>query len=166
MLDEPGKGTADPNANGGNAGGSGDNKPNTETKPLTEADVQREADRRVNEAHKKWKADLDAAVADKTKDAETKLAAITAKAEEASRYASFLEAATTAGIRNARAAYAVAVAHGQLDGGKFNAEKFKTENPEFFAPMPNANAGAGAGKPSNTTDVNDALRSAFGITKG
>lgn len=153
---DKGEGTQEPTATaGGDAGQT--------RKTFTESDLQREADRRVGEAQKKWKAEQEALIADTTKDAETKLAELQGKAEEAERYAAFLESATKAGIRNVKAAYIVAK-HGEYISakGKFDTDTFRKDNPEFFAPLPTANAGAGAGASTGKGDMNAAIRAAAG----
>lgn len=144
------------------AGTAADSTPKTES--YTAADLQREADRRVTAAQKQWKADLDAIIADKTKDAETKLTETASRAEEAERYASFVESATAAGIRNAKAAYLVAK-HGSYFSakGELETDRFKKDNPEFFTPVANANAGAGAGAPTTAGGMNAAIRAAAGF---
>lgn len=158
MADEQDKGesTTDETAKAGSDSGQ-------TPKTFTESDLQREADRRVTAAQKAWRAELDAAIADKTKDAESKLAEVAARAEEAERYASFVESATASGIRNAKAAYLVAKHGDYFDKkGGLELDRFKKDNPEFFSATTNANAGAGTGttpKPS----MNDAIRAAAGI---
>lgn len=136
----------------GNTGATPGDSPKTET--YTQADLQRESDRRVSEAQKKWKEQLDTAIADKTKDAEAKLAELSKATEAAQKYATFLEGATTAGIRNVKAAYMVATGGDYLKrDGRLDIDKFQKDNPEFFAPHPNANAGAGAGTPTNSANA-------------
>jgi hypothetical protein len=158
MADEQDKGETNAEAtdkSGADAGAT--------PKTFTEADLQREADRRVSAAQKAWKADLDAAIADKTKDAETKLADAATRAAEAERKADFLEQASTAGIRNARAAYLVATGGGYIDNkGRLDIDKFRKENPEFFGTTATANAGAGAGAANTTGDMNAFIRAAAG----
>lgn len=153
------------NADGGKAGGEAGQGQGTDTKPksYTDADLQREADRRVTEAQKKWKSDQEALLADKTKDAETKLAELASKAEEAERYADFVAAGAAAGVRNVKAAYLVAK-HGEYfdKKGGLELERFRKENPEFFSAPPNANAGAGAGSGGGAQSMNDFIRAAAG----
>lgn len=134
-------------------------KPDDAPKTFTEADIQKEADRRVTEARKKWQSEQESILADKTKDADAKLAELATKAEAAERYADFVDAATKAGIKNVKAAYAVAVAHGHCGKKGFEVEKFKAENPEFFlTARSSADAGAGSGKPTGKADMDTWLR--------
>jgi hypothetical protein len=151
--------------NGGNAGGSAGDGAKTDTpKTFTEADIQREADRRVSLAQKKWREEQAELLAAKDKDAETKIKELSSKAEEAQRYGDFVDAAHSAGIRNIKAAYAVAVAHGHINArGKFDVDAVRKDNPEFFQPAANANAGAGAGGATNTGGMNAYIRQAAGL---
>lgn len=158
MADEQDKGesTTDETANAGSDSGQ-------TPKTFTESDLQREADRRVTAAQKAWRAELEAAIADKTKDAESKLAEVAARAEEAERYAGFVESATASGIRNAKAAYLVAKHGDYFDKkGGLELDRFKKDNPEFFTPVANANAGAGAGDTQKQGGMNAAIRAAAG----
>lgn len=159
MADEQDKGAGTQTATA-DAGASAGATPKTET--FTAADLQREADRRVSDAQKKWKADLEATIADKTKDAETRLTELQNKAEQAEAYAAFIEQATGAGIRNVKAAYKVANPDYFDKRGRFDIDAFRKDNPEFFVPAANANAGAGAGATTTTSDMNAMIRRAAG----
>lgn len=157
-----GQGTQD--ANGG-AGGAADQDQKTGgAKTYTADELQREADRRVTEAQKKWKAEQDALLTDTTKNAETKLAELKAKTEEAERYADFIEKGTASGIRNHKAAYLVAKHGDYFDKkGNLELERFKKENPEFFGVTANADAGRGAGGGGGKGGtMNDFIRAAAG----
>lgn len=154
---DKGNGTATTTAD---AGDKPDSTPKTET--YTADDMQREADRRVTLAQKKWREEQDSLLADKTKDAETKLAELQAKAEQAESYAQFLETATAAGIRNTKAAYKVARDEYIDKRGRFDVTAFRADNPEFFSPAPTANAGSGTDNPPKNVDMNDLIRRAAG----
>lgn len=137
----------------------------TEKTSYTADELQREADRRVTAAQKKWQEEQAALIADKTKDAETKLQELARKAEEAERYAGFIEAVTSQGVRNVKAAYTVAVHNGYIDSrGNLKLKEFRADNPEFFSPPANANAGAGAGKTGPSGGMNEWIRAAAGRT--
>ena len=141
-------------------------KPDDAPKTFTEADIQKEADRRVTEARKKWQSEQESILADKTKDADAKLAELATKAEAAERYADFVDAATKAGIKNVKAAYAVAVAHGHIGKKGLDVDAFKAENPEFFlTARSSADAGAGSGSGNQTADINDYIRSQIGARR-
>ena len=139
---DAGKSTADATDNTG--ANTGDTQ-KTGQQAYTQADLQREVDRRVTEAQRKWKEQMDGTIADKTRDAESKLAELSGRAEEAERKAGFVESASAAGIRNVNAAYLVAKHGDYIKSGRLDIDKFRKDNPEFFASAPNANAGAGAG---------------------
>lgn len=162
MADEQDKGTGTQTATADAGAGAGAT-PKTET--YTAADLQREADRRVSEAQKKWRSEQDSLIADKTKDAETKLAELQAKAEESERYAGFIESATAAGIRNVKAAYKVAQGDYIDKRGRFDIDAFRKDNPEFFTSPPTANAGNGTGTtPTAKDDMNAHIRRVAGVT--
>lgn len=146
-MSEQDAGNSTPNATDNTGAKAGETQ---KTDSYTAADLQREADRRVTEAQRKWKEQLETSIADKTRDAESKLAELSSKAEEAERKAGFIEAAASAGIKNLNAAYLVAK-HGDYmkKDGRFDIDKFRKDNPEFFASAPTANAGAGAGAATN-----------------
>jgi hypothetical protein len=157
-----GQGT--PGATGNAGAGAGEGQGTATPKTFTETELQREADRRVTEAQKKWKTEQEALIADKTKDAETKLAELQSKAEEAERYADFVASVTMAGVKNVKAAYLVAKGGEYFDKkGALELDRFKKENPEFFSSTTaNANAGAGAGAANGTGGMNDWIRQAAG----
>jgi len=156
---------AEATPNGTEAGANSQPKPEagketTTEKPLTQADISRA----VNEAKKEWNKGVESLVADKTKDAESKIAELSTKAAESQRYADFVDRATAAGIKDLRAAYVVATGLGYLKDDKFDEKEFKKNHPQFYTPAPNANAGAGAGGGSTgTTDMNSLIRQAAGV---
>jgi len=160
MADEQDKGQGTPEATA-DAGANAGQTPKTET--FTAADLQREADRRVTEAQKQWKAQQDALIADTTKSAEEKLVALEQKAAQAQEFADFVAEASAAGIRNVKAAYKVAQGDYINGKGKFDLAGFRKDNPEFFTPAPNANAGDGAGNGKPTAnDMNALIRERVG----
>ena len=160
MSTEQGANDKNASANAGNTGGNAagtaggtgaSDKPQTYTREEFERELQREADRRVTEAQKAWAAKQAEILAAKDRDAEAKVRELEQAAKEHEEYAAFIEAAHVAGIRNVKAAHLVAKGGGYFDArGKFNVEKFKQDNPEFFVPA-SANANAGAGTGNNQT---------------
>ena len=174
MSTEQGANDKNASANAGNTGGNAagtaggtgaSDKPQTYTREEFERELQREADRRVTEAQKAWAAKQAEVLAAKDRDAETKLRELEQAAKEHEEYAAFIEAAHVAGIRNVKAAHLVAKGGGYFDQrGKFNVEKFRNDNPEFFLPMSgNANAGSGAGgNQSSTFSMDRWIRSQAG----
>ena len=162
-MSEQEKGKADDKANGD--GGKADASQKTANeKPITQDDLNREADRRVNEAQKKWKSEQDALIADRTKDAEAKLQELQTKAEEASRKADFMSVAIAGGIKNLEAAYLVAVAHGHFTrAGKLDLVGLKEDVPEFFvSTTARADAGRGSETKQQADSVNAQIRRQFG----
>ena len=97
--------------------------------------AQREADRRVTDAQKKWRQDLTEQLTAKEKDAETKITEALTKAEQAETRAAFVEQATSAGIADLKAAWAL-VQTSKDDftdrRGNVDFEKLKTEHPALF----------------------------------
>lgn len=164
MADEQsGTGAGNVNANANSGGGGAAAEKTTWTADEHRAELQREADRRVNEALKKVKAEQDALIADKTKDAEAKLKELSTRAEAAEQYGVFVEAANAAGIRNVKAAHIVARDQGFLKHNRFDADGFRKANPEFFTPVVGAaNAGDGAGRPAAAGGMNAFIRAAAG----
>jgi hypothetical protein len=166
MADQD-EGTTNANTNGDAGGKAGDGQKTDQTKTTyTADDIQREADRRVNDAQKKWRAEQAEILAAKDRDAEAKIAELNTKATEAERYGNFIDDAHASGIKNTKAAYIVAVAQGHIDKrGKFDVDGFRKANPEFFtaSPAANANAGAGAGAPTQTGGMNAWIRNQAGL---
>jgi molecular chaperone DnaJ len=101
---------------------------------------------------------------DKSKDSETKLSEFKSKVDELEQYSNFIESAHSAGIRNFKAAYVVAKAHGFFKHGKFLIDDFKKDNPEFFGPAQTvkADAGTGSGKQEKPRDMNTWIRDQLG----
>ena len=159
------EGRANATANGAAGGNAGDSQGTAKT--YTQADfdaaLRSEADRRVTEAQKKWKSDLEATIADKTKDAESKLTELTGKASEAEARATFAEEAGSQGVTDIRAAYAVAKAEGLIKDGKPDWKKLQAEHPALFG-KPRTTAAAENADVKNATkpDMNQLLRAAAG----
>jgi len=131
--------TGNANANttgtaGGNAG-DGQGTVKTYTQADLDAAIQREADRRVTEAQKKWRSDLETTIADKTKDSDAKLTELTGKASEAEARATFAEEAGAQGVTDIRAAYAVAKSEGLIKDGKPDWKKLQSEHPALFGKL-------------------------------
>ena len=154
--------TAPNSDEGGKQGGGGGTDSAGEKTTFTLDELNREADRRATAARKAALAEQQALIADATKTAEAKLAEISAKAEEAERYATFCDAATQNGIRNLKAAYAVAREFGLVKDGKFDVSEFKKKAPEFFASTVGAAPGAGTQSPAPTGGMNAFIRAAAG----
>ncbi len=133
------------------------------TQKFTEADVQSRVSAAVNEAQRKWKKDLDDLVADKTKDAEAKIAELKLSATENAMRADFAEQALTAGVNNVKAAYIVARHGGYMDNGKLDLDRFKKENPQFFGSTAKPRTDAGAGGNTPTGGMNAYIRAAAGV---
>ena len=134
----------------------------TETITLDEA--RRMADSAVSKANAKWREEAEQLIADKSKDSETKLTEFKSKVDELEQYSNFIESAHSAGIRNFKAAYVVAKAHGFFKHGKFLIDDFKKDNPEFFGPAQTvkADAGTGSGKQEKPRDMNTWIRDQLG----
>jgi hypothetical protein len=148
--------TAATGTSGGSAGVAATTeaaKSKTYTEDEFNAALQRESDRRVSDALKKSQDKLDSIVASKTMDAETKVKAITEEKEKLSQekaqleaYSDFSDAAYAAGIRNVKAAYAVARDGEYFDArGRFQIDRFRKDNSEFFSRPATVDAGRGAG---------------------
>ncbi len=122
----------------GGAAGNGNNAGTDERAKWTPeqwADfAQREADRRVTEAQKKWREDLTAQLTAKDRDAEQRIAATLEKAKQAETRAAFVERANDAGVADLRAAWAVVREYGLADDkGRVDFDKLKADHPTLFA---------------------------------
>jgi len=126
----------------GDAGATG-KQDKDERAAWTVEDWTREIDRRVNEAHKKWRADMQAALAAKDADAESKIAKMQADLREAESRAIFGERALAAGVIDIVAAYAVAKAKNLLSDAGCDFDRLKREHPALFATATRADAAAG-----------------------
>jgi len=127
----------------GDAGATGNEKKVDERATWTVEDWTREIDRRVNEAQKKWRADMQAALAAKDADAESKIAKLQADLREAESRAAFGERALAAGVTDIVAAYAVAKTKNMLNDGGCDFDRLKREHPALFATATRADAAAG-----------------------
>ena len=95
---------------------------------------QREADRRVTEAQKKWREDLAAQLTAKDQDAEQRISTVLEQAKQAETRAAFAELAHKAGIADIRAAWAVVKEYGLADDkGSVNFDTLKEAHPALFA---------------------------------
>lgn len=127
--------------------------------------TQREADRRVTEAQKKWRDDLTAQLTAKDRDAESKIQEALAKAEQAETRAAFVERAGTAGVVDVKAAWAVVQTEGDTfrdRRGGVDFDKLKAEHPSLFVSaakqsIASHRADVGTG---GKTDMNALLRGA------
>lgn len=153
-----------------NGGGSGDGQKTaktTYTQAEFDAALQREADRRVGQAQKKWRDEQAELIADKTKDADTKLAELTTRASEAEARATFAEGANKEGVVDIKAAYAVAKSEGLIKDGKPDWKRLRDEHPALFGATTrktsaNDTPDLKKGKP----DMNALLRAAAGVAGG
>lgn len=113
----------------------------------TVEDWMREIDRRVNEAHKKWRAEMQETLAATNADAEAKLAKMQMSLLEAEQRADFNERAIAAGISDVTAAYAVARMKNLFTERGCDFDKLKQEHPALFT---QTKTGAAAGKQADT----------------
>jgi len=128
---------------------------------FTKEQIESATSAAVNAALKKHREEQAALIADKTKDAEAKLAEVGKRAEEAERYGVFVDAAIPAGVTDLKAAYVVAKELGYFKAGKLDITEFKKEHPAFFAiKSANVNGGAGTGGATPSGGMNAFIRSA------
>jgi hypothetical protein len=123
--------------------------------------AQREADRRVTEAQKKWREDLTAQLTAKEQDAETRIGAVLEKAKQAETRAAFAERANEAGIADIRAAWAVVKEYGLADNtGAVDFKKLKDAHPALFAGAKQSVAGrpSDTGAKTGKPDMNALIR--------
>jgi hypothetical protein len=134
MADEN-TGTANANGNGGGAGtaqGSQDDRTKWTTDQWQDF-TQRESDRRVTDAQKKWREDLAAQLTAKDKDAEQKISTVLEQAKQAEARAAFVELAHASGIADVKAAWAVVKEYGLSDSkGNVDFGKLKDAHPSLF----------------------------------
>ena len=110
--------------------------------------TQRESDRRVTEAQKKWREDLAAQLTAKEQDAETRINAVLEQAKQAETRAAFAERANEAGIADVRAAWAVVKEYGLADDkGAVDFKALKDAHPALFAASVRQSV---AGRPADT----------------
>ena len=111
--------------------------------------TQRESDRRVTEAQKKWREDLAAQLAAKDKDAETRITSVLEQAKQAETRAACAERAHEAGIADIRAAWAVVKEYGLAsDKGEVDFKKLQDAHPALFV---SKSVQSVAGKPGDVT---------------
>lgn len=125
----------------------------------SERESRKELERQVADLAKK---------AEKGSEMEQQIARITEQMAEAGRRADFFEAASGAGVKNAKLAYVVAIQDGLIGPkGQVNWEAMKSSYPELFGSKPGSgagNAGAGTGNPppASGNSMNDYIRRAAG----
>lgn len=124
-----------------------------------------ESERESRKGFEKQVKDL-AAKAEKGSELEKQLSELSAKVEGENKRAAFYEDAHTAGITNLKLAYLVATTEELFDKkGSVDFAALKTRFPELFSkPIPNGNAGEGAGGPTSIQDMNAAIRRMAGRT--
>ena len=149
------------------SGGSGDSNAN---KTFTPEELQREIDRAVNNAHKKWKTDLDSAISAKESDLKGQIEALQQRSEDAINRAAFTDAAVEAGITDIKAAWAVARELEYWDRGKgtLDVDSMKKNHPGLFGTVKKS-AGVGASGnagQSGPQTVDDFIRSQAGGANG
>lgn len=121
-----------------------------------------EIDRRVNEAVAKREAKVREMLEAKGRDAEAKVAALSAELAAAQSRATFADLATKAGLTDIKAGFAVARELGYFDGEKLDADAMRAAHPGLFAgaggvPKPTG-AGSGSTNPGAPLSFNDAIR--------
>jgi hypothetical protein len=121
-----------------------------------------EIDRRVNDAVSKREAKVRETLEAKGRDAETKLAALTAELAAAQSRATFADLATKAGVVDIAAGFVVAQGLGYFQDGKLDADAMRASHPGLFAgavgkPAPTG-AGSGSGATGAPLSFNDAVR--------
>ncbi len=152
--------------NQGNVDGNGETNERAKWTPEQwETWAAREADRRVSDAQKKWRGDLTAQLTAKDQDAETRVQTALQQAQQAETRAAFAERATTVGIADVRAAWAVVKEYGLAnDKGEVDFDKMKDAHPSLFAAQPRKTTPAGrtpdtGGK--NKLSMTDILRKEY-----
>jgi len=121
-----------------------------------------EIDRRVNEAVSKREAKVRETLEAKGRDAEAKVAALSAELAAAQSRATFADLAQKAGLTDIKAGFAVARELGYFDGEKLDADAMRAAHPGLFAgavgkPAPTG-AGSGSGATGAPLSFNDAVR--------
>ena len=156
-----GEGTKpDTGAGTGSAAGNGTGQDERARWGVTEWTA--EVDRRVNEAVAKREAKVRETLEAKGRDAEAKVAALSAELAAAQSRATFADLATKAGLTDIKAGFAVARELGYFDGEKLDADAMRAAHPGLFAgagggPKPTG-AGSGSTVPGAPLSFNDALR--------
>ena len=121
-----------------------------------------EIDRRVNEAVAKREAKVRETLEAKGRDAEAKVAALSAELAEAQSRATFADLALKAGLTDIKAGFAVARELGYFKDGTLDAEAMRAAHPGLFAGAGGApkttGAGSGSTVPGAPLSFNDVLR--------
>jgi len=121
-----------------------------------------EIDRRVNEAVAKREAKVRETLEAKGRDAEAKVAALSAELAAAQSRATFADLALKAGLTDIKAGFAVARELGYFKDGTLDAEAMRAAHPGLFAGAGGAPKTTGAGSGSTLAGAplsfNDAIR--------
>ena len=122
-----------------------------------------EAERETRKTFEKQIREL-AAKAEKGSEAEKQLTELSAQLELSNRRASFAESASREGVTNPKALFVLAAAGDFFDKkGEVDFASLRKEYPEFFKkPIPEGNAGEGAGSATPAQSMNDIIRRAAG----
>ena len=156
-----GEGTKpDTGASTGSAAGNGTGQDERARWGVTEWTA--EIDRRVNEAVAKREAKVRETLEAKGRDAEAKVAALSAELAAAQSRATFADLAIKAGLTDIKAGFAVARELGYFDGEKLDADAMRAAHPGLFAGAgggpKNTGAGSGSTNPGAPLSFNDAIR--------
>ena len=121
-----------------------------------------EIDRRVNEAVSKREAKVRETLEAKGRDAEAKVAALSAELAAAQSRATFADLATKAGVVDIAAGFVVAQGLGYFKDGTLDADAMRAAHPGLFAGAggspKNTGAGSGSTVPGTPLSFNDVLR--------
>ena len=156
-----GEGTK-PDTGTGTGAGAGNGTGQDERARWGVAEWTAEIDRRVNEAVAKREAKVRETLEAKGRDAEAKVAALSAELAAAQSRATFADLATKAGLTDIKAGFAVARELGYFDGEKLDADAMRAAHPGLFAGAgggpKNTGAGSGSTNPGAPLSFNDVLR--------
>ena len=159
-------------ATGGGATGGSHGQASTQTNAtatqatpevFTKEQVESQTSAAVNAALRKHRDEQAAIIADKTKDAESRLAEVGKRAEEAEAKAAFAEEANSQGVTDIRAAYAVAKAEGLIQNGKPDWKKLQAEHPALFGKVTRTTAAGDKTDSSSKPNMTQLLRAAAGF---
>lgn len=143
-------------------GGTGSGTGQEDRSRWTEREWNAELERRVEAGITKSTAKLRATLEAKSRDAEAKVAALSAELAAAQSRATFADLATKAGLTDIRAGFAVARELGYFDGEKLDADAMRAAHPGLFAGAggspKNTGAGSGSTNPGAPLSFNDAIR--------
>lgn len=156
-----GEGTKpDTGASAGAAAGNGTGQDERARWGVTEWTA--EIDRRVNEAVSKREAKVRETLEAKGRDAEAKVAALSAELAAAQSKAQFADLATKAGVVDIAAGFVVAQGLGYFKDGTLDADAMRAAHPGLFAGAggspKNTGAGSGSTNPGAPLSFNDAIR--------